>query len=290
VPRIAFVGQRIFFELTSLEHATDGLEPLYIDFRQDADARALREQLEAFDPDVIWVWRPEIVPAGLLKEFRAVKVGYLTEPLPRPGDEDPHSDLTTRDGYMRATDKTQYDRIISFDPLVVPTVEQHMPVWRSLPIPASDSLFQDDFAHGEQIAFLGRSTEHRERFLGPAKHDFDVVHVVHGFTGQRFIDLLQESSIVLNLHNEDYPTFENRVTGAMATGAMVISEPLSPTHGLRPGTDYVEVRTPWDLWRTLAEFRRTPEAFHATRASGRREAERFRASKVFPRVVADLLA
>ena len=100
----------------------------------------------------------------------------------------------------------------------------------------------------------------------------------------------RETAIVINLHNEPYETFENRVSIALAGGALVVSEPLSPTHGLRPGADYVEVRTPWDLWRVLAEARRTPGAFAATRAAGRREAERFRASKVFPRLVADLLA
>jgi hypothetical protein len=70
----------------------------------------------------------------------------------------------------------------------------------------------------------------------------------------------------------------------------VVSEPLSPTHGLVPGADYVEVSTPWDLWRILAEAGRAPHAFAATRAAGRRAAERFRATRVFPRLVADLLS
>jgi hypothetical protein len=284
------VGQRVFFELCSLEHPTDGIEPAFIDFRHDADPRPLRSELERLDPDVIWVWRPEIIPPGLIADLRAQKIGYLTEPLPRPGDTEPHPDLAQRLEYLKLADPANFDRIVCFDPLVVPTVEQHLPVWRSLPIPVADRVFAgaNGTASGTQAVFVGRSTAHRESFLGPAKHDFDLIHIAHGFTGDRLIGLLREAAVVVNLHNEPYPTFENRVPTALASGALVITEPLSPTHGLRPASDYVEISTPWDLWRVLAEHRRTPHAFHATRQAGRREAERFRASKVFPRLISDL--
>src|SRR3954453_22877147 len=108
--RLAFVGQRVFFELCSLEHPTDGIAPTFIDFRHDADPRPLRAQLEALDPDVIWVWRPEIVPPGLLHGLRARRVGYLTEPLPRPADDEPHEDLTLRLEYLTAAHPSHYDR------------------------------------------------------------------------------------------------------------------------------------------------------------------------------------
>ncbi len=287
--RLAFVGQRVFFELCSLEEPAGDLEPTFLDFRHDADPGPLRAALEDLDPDVIWVWRPEIIPPGLLHGLRAQRVGYLTEPLPRPGDEAPHPDLAQRLDYLRATDPTNFDRIVSFDPLIVPTVQQHMNVWRSLPIPVADRVYQPRGGTNGAV-FVGRSTNHREEFLGPVKHDFDVVHIAHGFTGERLIGLLRDASVVINLHNEPYPTFENRVPTALAAGALVVSEPLSPTHGLVPGADYVEVSTPWDLWRILAEARSAPRAFAATRAAGRRAAERFRASRVFPRLVADLLS
>ena len=32
-----------------------------------------------------FVWRPELVPAGVFSDVRALTVGYMTEPLPRPG-------------------------------------------------------------------------------------------------------------------------------------------------------------------------------------------------------------
>ena len=291
--RLAFIGQRAFFEIDSLEEPADGIEPRFFDFRHGADPRPLRDALDAFDPDVVFVWRPEILPHGFLHASRAARIGYLTEPLPRPGDPNPHSDLTARLGYLELADPANFDRIISFDPLIVPTVERLMPVWRSFPIPVSDRMYVDAVPPANdppQITFTGRSTEHRESFLGPAKHDFDVIHVVHGFFGSRLVDLLQGSDVLINLHNEPYTTFENRILHAVAAGALVVTEPVSPTNGLTPGADYVEVTTPWELWELLNEISKQPDAFDAMRRSGRREAERFRASRVFPALVRDVLA
>ena len=280
--RLAFVGQRVFFELCSLEHPADGIEPTFIDFRHDADPRPLRAQLEQLDPDVIWVWRPEIVPPGLLHGLagRARRLPHRAAPPPRrdSAPRRPHPASRLPPGrrpvqlrphrLLRPADRP--DRRGAHAGLALAADPGRRPHLR-------------DANGATQAVFVGRSTDHRESFLGPAKHDFDVIHVAHGFTGERLIALLRESAIVINLHNEPYPTFENRVPTALAAGALVVSEPLSPDHGLGPSADYIEIETPWDLWRILSEFRRAPSAFEATRASGRREAERFRASTVFPR-------
>ena len=191
--RLAFVGQRVFFELCSLEEPADDVHPAFIDFRHGADPRPLRERLDALDPDVVFVWRPEIVPPGVLHGLRAKRIGYLTEPLPRDGNgADPHPDLALRLSHLRAADPANFDLILSFDPLIVPTVQQLLPVWRSLPIPVADRVYTDEVKQSgdaAQIAFVGRSTAHREEFLGPAKHDFDVIHIAHGFTGDFSIGL-----------------------------------------------------------------------------------------------------
>src|SRR5205085_12033742 len=129
-----------------------------------------------------------------------------------------------------------------------------------------------------RILFTGRSTDHRERHLGPVKHDFDVIHLAHGVTDERLVEFLREVDVGLNLHNEPYPTFENRIQAYLAAGLLVITEPVSPPHGLIAGTDYVEVHGPWHLFRVIEQLQRHPDAFRAIRASGRRNAERFRAS------------
>jgi hypothetical protein len=289
--RLAFVGQRVYFHYCALEAPAGGVEPAFFDFRFGARADELLAGLEAFAPDVVFVWRPEIIPPGAFADLDAVTVGYLTEPLPRPGGAT-HPDLEQRLAYLRNADPSNFDRIVSFDPLVAPAADPIVGVWRSFPIPVSDAFFADVRpADGPpKVVFTGRATAHRDAFLDPVKHDFDVVHLAHGVTDEHLIAFLREVDVGVNLHNEPYPTFENRVSVYLAAGVLVISEGLSPHHGLLPGIDFLEVSGPWHLWELLTAAARTPDAFRSVRLSGRRKAERFRASRVYPRFCRDLLA
>lgn len=289
--RLAFVGQREYFHYTSLEEPADGVEPRFLHFSPDGDPGPLLAGIEAFDPDVVFVWRPELIPAGLFEDVRAITVGYLTEPLPRPNGVE-HADLTTRLETLRRADPRNFDRVVSFDPCVVPTVDPILPVWRSFPIPVTDRYYAPvrEPAARPRVLFTGRSTAHREAFLGPVKKDFDAVHLAHGVTDDELLPFLAKADVGMNLHNEPYPTFENRVPAYLAAGLLVITETLSPHHGLLPGRDLLEVRRPWEPWELLRTWERTPQAFHAVRLQGRRAAERFRASRVYPRFVRDLLA
>jgi hypothetical protein len=290
--RLAFVGQREYFHYTSLEAPAGGVTPRFLDFRPDGDPGPLLAAIEAFAPHVVFVWRPELIPHGAFADVPAITVGYLTEPLPRPGTGSPHPDLTTRLDNLRRADPRNFDRIVSFDPCVVPTVDPLFKVWRCFPIPVTDRYFAPVPAPNTRprILFTGRSTAHREQFLGPVKKDFDCVHLAHGVTDAELVPFLQTSDVGMNLHNEPYPTFENRVPAYMAAGLLVVTEPLSPHHGLVPGRDLIEVRQPWEPWELMTQWSKTPQAFHSIRLQGRRAAERFRASRVFPRFVKDLMA
>ena len=117
----------------------------------------------------------------------------------------------------------------------------------------------------------------------------NVVHVAAGMYGARLRELFGRTDVAINLHGEPYPTFENRVCLHLAAGHLVLSEPLSPTHGLEPGIDYVEFRTPADLVGLIAALRRAPGLYASVRARGRMKAEQFRASRMWPRLVADLV-
>ncbi|HTU96593.1 MAG TPA: hypothetical protein VMF14_12185 [Solirubrobacteraceae bacterium] len=288
--RIAFVGQGVYFEHSALARPTADLDPTFIDFRAGAPAGPLLARLLELDPDVILVFRPEIIPAGMFAGLRAVTIGYLTEPLPRNGAK-AHSDLTARLGWLQAVDAGNFDRIVSFDPLIAETASTILPVWRSLPIPVGDEMFMDvhERAHPPRMLFVGRSTAHREELLGPVKRRHPIVHIGHGLFGSRLDRFLRAADVQLNLHNHPYPTFENRVCTALAAGHLVISETLSPDHGLQAGRHLLQADTPEALVGLADELAGDPDAHLDVQRAGRAEAERFRASAVYPQLIRDAL-
>ena len=288
--RLGFVGQAVYFEQCSLDLPTGRFAPRFIDFRAGIPSGPLLAELQAFDPDVLLVFRPEIIPAGLFDSLRAVTIGYLTEPLPRTGSPD-HTDLRARMRWLEQLDPRNFDRVVSFDPLIAETAAKVVPVWRSLPIPVSDSLFMDVRGRADppRLLFLGRSTEHREDLLAPIKRAYPLVHIGHGLSGRTLKRVLRNTDVQFNLHNNPYPSFENRVSLALAAGHLVISEPLSPRHELRPGQDYLEAGDADGIRELVDELTRDPSAFLEVQRSGREQAERFRASRVYPELIDDAL-
>jgi hypothetical protein len=288
--RLAFVGQQAYFGYISLEQPASGLKPRFFELRPSDPGTELRAALEAYDPDVVIAFRPEFVPQGLLSDLRAVTLGWLTEPLPR--GEDAHPDLTTRLETLHNVDATNFDRIVAFEPKIVPAASQVVPIWRTVPLPCADRLFADVREADGRPTFLftGRSTPHRDAFLNPIKHGFDVIHLAHGVTDTKLQEFMAECDAGINLHNEPYPTFENRCGVYLAAGLLLISETLDPRCGLIPGVHYVECDAPWAMWDICGALTRTPHAFRTIRLRGRAAGERFRASTVYPRLVADLLA
>lgn len=288
--RLAFVGQATFFEACALTRPAGGLLTRFVEFRQGGDAEAMRAALDVWAPHVVLVFRPEIVPAGLFADLDAATLGFLTEPLPRAGGVR-HKDLDLRLAALRAVDPRNFDRIVAFDPHIVPAAAGVLPVWQSLPLPVDDRFYApvERIAGRPRTMFVGRSTEHRERLLTPSKHSFDLLHVAFGVDADRLDALMREHDVGINLHNEPYPSFENRVCLHLAAGHLVLSEPLDPTHGLEPGIDYLEVASPDHLHATLDALQRFPNAYHRVRVRGRMKAEGFRASHVYPRLVHDLL-
>ncbi len=289
--RVAFVGQGVYFRQCALEQAVEGLEPVFVDFRAAAPPEPLLARLLELDPDVVLVFRPEIVPAGLFGSLRAVTIGYLTEPLPRRSRAR-HHDLETRMWWLQQVDAANFDRIVSFDPLIADSAAAVVPVWRSLPLPVADSFFMDVHARAEppRLLFLGRSTPHRETLLGPIKARYQIAHIGHGLFGDALRRLLERTDVQLNLHNNPYPSFENRVCLALAAGHLVISEPLSPANELRPGSDFLEAQTPDEFLALAERLHDDPQSFLEVERDGRMQAERFRASRVYPQLVRDVLA
>jgi hypothetical protein len=288
--RLAFVGQRTFFEACALDGRRRGLDAAFFEFRNGGDADELMASLRAFRPHVVLVFRPEIIPAALFAGRRFATLGWLTEPIPRGPKA--HQDQQRRLWELQQVDASNFDRVVSFDPLIADTASGVLDVWRSLPLPVADRYYKPIRpVHGRARAlFVGRSTPHREKFLGPIKEDHDVLHMAFGVDAAELERLLDEHEVGINIHNEPYPSFENRVPIHLAAGQLVLTEPLSPLHGLEPGLDFLEVAWPERLAATMETLARFPGAFERVRVRGRMKSEQFRASRVYPRLISDLLA
>jgi hypothetical protein len=291
--RVAFVGQETYFAQCAPHAPTAALKPRFFDFRAGVgdDAHALEQALGDWGAHVVVVFRPEIIPPGAFAHLSAITLGFVTEPLKRAQGDD-HPDLQWRESELAQTDPANFDRVVAFDPHVAQTADRHARVWRSLPLPVDDRLYQPvtPSAAPPRILFVGYSTEHRERFLVNAKHEYDVLHYAHGLHGDELREVFARTDVALNLHGEPYPSFENRVLLHLAAGHLVISEPLDPTHGLEAGIDFLEIRRPDELMTLLYQLKRRPDTFERVRHRGRAKADDYRASRVWPRIVADLLA
>lgn len=290
--RLAFVGQRTFFEVCALGGERPDFSTRFHEFRRHGDAAALRSDLDAFDPDVVVVFRPEIVPAGTFAGLRAATLGFLTEPIPRDAAGG-HHDLDRRRWELEQVDAGSFDRVVSFDPLIASTAEAILPVWRSVPLPVSDALYRDvePVTGKPRVLFVGRSTPHREQMLAAAKAEHpDLLHEAFGVGARDLAQLMAAHDVGINLHNDTYWSFENRVCLHLAAGHLVLSEPLSPQHGLERGIDYLEVSHGGGLSFLLTQLEKFPRTWHRVRVRGRIKAEQFRASRVWPRLVHDLLA
>lgn len=291
--RLAFVGQGTFFEACALgDGIVPGIATAFFEFRKDGDVEQLLRSLRAFGPHVVVVFRPEILPAGALQGVRAPVVGFLTEPIPRTVGGT-HHDLQRRLWELQQVDASGFDRVVAFDPLIASTAEEILPVWRSVPLPVADRFYRpvEPFRGAPKVLFVGRSTEHREMMLAPAKELYpDLLHMAFGVGSDELEELLASHDVGLNVHNDTYLSFENRVCLHLAAGQLVISEPLSPTHGLEHGIDYVPVGTADGLAYAIERLHRFPMLWHRVRIRGRQKAEGFRASHVWPRMVSDLLS
>lgn len=295
--RVAFVGQATFFEACAQHAPAGGIDPVFVDHRGGGDSAALRRRLDQLDPDVVIVFRPETVAPHTFDGLRATMLGYNTEPLPREGE--PHEDLAFRLTELATTDAGQYDRIITFDPLSARVAATVVPIWRCLPLPVDDRFYTPEMPggrvripahHPPRIAFVAWSTPYRERLLIDVKHHFDLLHVAGGLHGESLRTFFARVDVALNVHGFEYPTFENRVCLHLAAGHLVLSQPLSPTHGLEPDLDFLLFETPGSLIALIESLHAQEDLHRAVRARGRRKAELFRASSVYPRLFHDLFA
>ena len=288
--RIAFVGQSTYFVATSLNEDSARIKTGYL------QAPVIRSLFRLSGGGTADPADAALTPADAGRALREVGIRYVllnrrTAPPPLPRKEGKkHSDLDRRLNELRAVDMSNFDRVVSFDPLMIETAQEILPVWRAVPLPVADRYYRPvrPITGKPRICFVGRSTQHREAFLLPVKHEFDILHLAFGVDADRLETVMDEHDVTINLHNEPYESFENRVCIHLAAGHLVISEKLNPRHGLEPGIDYLEIWTPEQLLDMLVPLHRWPGTYDRVRIRGRQKAEQYRASAVYPRLIHDL--
>ena len=290
--RLAFVGQATFFEQCALGDERRDVLTRFVDFRLGGDPGPLRAALDEFRPHVVVVFRPETIPAGALRRPRARPRSGSSPSRSRARAAGGHPDLDRRLWELGQVDAGSFDRVVSFDPLIASTAGEVLPVWRAVPLPVADRYFKPiRRRHGRPRALVvGRSTPHREQMLSDVKASRDVLHLAFGVDAAELERQFDEHEVGVNIHNDTYLSFENRVTLHLAAGHLVLSEPLIPSHGLEVGLDYLDVSTPAHIWWAIESMTRFPGIYDRIRVRGRLKAEQFRASRVWPRLVGDLLA
>ena len=298
--RLCFVGQYLYFSTISLSQRNGDITPSFIEYKEGDDVELLLNRLKETSPDITIFFRPETIPSGTLKNVSGLKVGWFTEPISRSRNSlafpywrsSAQKDLERRRKNLVGRDFAQFDKFISFDPLIADSLSAFVDIWRSLPLPVDDKFFTDidlDAQARVTYSFLGRPTKHRDKFLtGKLLHEFNIVYMAHGAQAEILQLVLRKSQVGINLHNENYPNFENRVPLHLASGHLLISEPLSPSHGLEEGIDFLSVRRPQDLCAAINEAEYHLSSFDLMRQRGRQKAEYFRASAVYSKILNEI--
>ena len=288
--KLALVGQMEYFRC----HFENDLDQLYsvrsfqLMFGVGEDYSS---DLLEFDPDITFVFRGELMPASVIEKLNGITVAYSTEPIPNiiDGSLNYTKDSLTRFRSFLETFDRDYDYVFHYDATAEPflkTIGVTLSGFNALPI-ACGTYRTLGQKKSRDILFLGRSSEHREKILGPLKRDFDVVHLSHGWPGDvrqdldallRFVDLFK---VVLNIHAENEISWEPRVQQMLACAALVVSERISPNSILQPGKHFLEVSGTEEFYETCSKIIKDPAPFEKIRMAGNREVERQLNAKVW---------
>lgn len=159
--------------------------------------------------------------------------------------------------------------------------------WRLEQLPVADFLFTRDAIPDTKIKrvfFDGPTSEKRDRYLQPVKHEFDVLHLVSGARPEDLSDLIGRCQVSIDLVEEPALVRRDRIGPAMANGLLVLAQQPVERPGLEEGEHIWTFDNPAKLELLIADALREPEVFLETRKNARMFAERLRTSASLPRV------
>lgn len=278
--RVALMGSALWLDGCFPTAPTHGLQAARFEVASAAgedEAEPVLARVRAFRPHVSVVLDPPSLPIQTLRALPGVTLGVLVGAAGSAQLEPAVNAL---------------DRVVSFQPALTGEQIGAAKIWRAIPPPISDALYGEvrPLHRAPRTMALGRSTEHRELMLMPAKHHHDLLQVIHGVSGEALVEILREYDVGVYVARESGGGFGHQVGVHLAAGHLLLSEQLSPAHGLERSIDYLQVESADGLVGMLDRLGRFPEMYERVRVRGRLKAEQYRASRLFARLTHDLLA
>jgi hypothetical protein len=275
--RVAFVGEAVWLDGCAPSFAANGIAPCRIELEMGMDWARLPVGVRSARAEVTVVFDPTRVPAEVLRQLPGHTLGLHVGATPSP-------ELAGVAGSL--------DRVATFHPSLTGERVGETTFWRAMAPSVSDDVFAEVRRPrtGMRAMTIGRSTEHRERLLLPAKHHHDLLQVVHGLSGAPLIELLHEYDVGVYVAAEPGGRFGAQIGMHLAAGQLLLAEAPTPAHGLERNIDYLHFDSPSGLVWVLERLQRFPEMHHRIRVRGRLKAEQYRASRLFARIAHDLIA
>jgi hypothetical protein len=285
--RVTFLGREVDHRPWILSAPAGDLTPTFVDHPQGAAPEAIVAAVRDTRPETVVVFTGAELPGGALAETGAATLAVVTDRF-APGVEDvwtPERELPPAPALPAG-----YDRVLTTDPLLARAAG----VWRSAPLPVDDARFADVEVGGAhphtppRVLFAGEETTWRSFWLPDLVEHYGLRHVL---PGAPLDAAFAEATVGLCLRTDrDRPEFPALALLHLVAGHLLLTEPLRPLRGLEPELDHVEVREPIDALHVLHQVRRRPAAFEHVRLRARIRMEAFRASVMWPRILADLRA
>jgi hypothetical protein len=277
--RAAFLGPRTWLRNGVPEAAVHGfLSACFPVALGDPTGAQTLQRVRRFAPHVTVLFDPAALPPELLEAIPGLGLAVILE---QEGEE--REPISLPPSIVRR---------VSFSPHLTGTQRLGGTVWRSIPPPVGDRFFKPvrPLHNAPRSCSIGRSTDHREWMLMPAKHEHDLLQGVHGLEGRDLEGMLDSHDVGVHVAARAGGPFGPQVGLHLAAGQLLLSEALEPAHGLEHDIDYLQFDSPDALVWMLERLSRFPEMHQRIRVRGRMKAEQYRASTLFARLSRDLLA
>ncbi len=232
-PKVCYVGQRLYFGKQVPKDA------MWMELVHGDDWSVLLD----IPADLFVFFMPHHVPPDIKRRIKDKMIGIHAEPLPK------HINgkyVVSDDIYKRLIELTaafDFKHLYHHDKTSFPILEREgVHVKEFISAIDTDTYFPEEREKKWDLIFYGRETQHRLGMMLGAKHQFGgrFLHIAHGIDGDELNRLQNMSIIGVNCHTEGIPAIENRLQVMLASGLMVLSEPLSHNDCFIPGQHFIE--------------------------------------------------